>query len=68
MKNPEGQRNPFNSWIIKIEGMLINTTSECQRLIKQRKCIYVWTEFEKGFGNPNEFEPIIVNDLNVLKH
>jgi hypothetical protein len=27
----------------------------------------VWTEFEKGFGNPNEFEPIMVNDLNVLK-
>jgi hypothetical protein len=27
----------------------------------------MWAEFEKGFGIPNEIEPIMVNDLDVLK-
>ena len=67
VKDLTGQRNPFNSQIIRIWGMLVNTTSEYQRLIEQINCIYVWAEFEKGFGIPNEIEPIMVNDLDVLK-
>ena len=28
-KNPTSQRNPFNNWRMRIEGMLVNTTLEC---------------------------------------